>query len=482
MLMLTELDLRAVLPVLIVTGTALFILILGLFTRTVSFRICSAISVLGVLGAVVAAGTQWGSSTQAFSGAILIDDAATFFQILLGMVTFFAILLSVGYFERWQVGSKEYSMLLLLGLAGMMVMVSSVELITIILGLELLSVCLYVLAGYAKQDIRSVEASLKYFFFGAFSTGFLLYGVAFLYGATGSTHLTHISDACANGTYQGSFLAVGIGLFILGFAFKIASVPFHMWAPDVYEGSPTSVTALMIAGVKASAFVPLCRMLYYAVPIEAVEWRTVLEIVAILSMVVGNVAAIAQKNIKRMLAYSSIAHAGYLLVAVIARGTLGLSSLMFYLVAYALMNLGAFGVVIALGKKEKENLLFASYAGLGFRHPWIAFAMTVFMFSLAGVPPTAGFIGKFYIFSAAVKSGYVGLAVLGVLASVISAYFYLRVVVTMYMKKPEGDVAEHEPSFPLGATVIATAVATVFLGVFPASVLRLVETAASSFL
>jgi len=471
----TQQDLIRVLPILVAAGGGLAILVMGLFSRGISYRLCALVSMAAAVAAALLAGRSWDAGGKAFAGAVVVDNTAVFFYVLLSLVVFFAVLLSWGYLKRWEIGGKEYFMLLLFALAGMMVMVSAMELITIVIGLELLSVSLYALAGYAKKDIRSAEASLKYFLFGAFSSCFLLYGVAFIYGATGSTFLEDILRASADGSYHGSFFAVGVGLFILGFAFKIASVPFHMWAPDVYEGAPTSVTALMIAGVKASAFIPLCRVLFYAVPAETVDWVLILEVLAVLSMVVGNVAAIAQRSIKRMLAYSSIAHAGYLLVAMVSRSDLGLSGLMFYLVAYAFVNLGAFGVVIALGRKEKENLLISSYAGLGVRHPWISLAMTVFMFSLAGVPPTAGFIGKFYIFSAAVKAGYVRLAVLGVLASVISAFFYLRVVVYMYMKPTEEETAVYRSSFPLGVTVLASAVAILLIGVFPASILSFAE-------
>jgi NADH-quinone oxidoreductase subunit N len=350
----------------------------------------------------------------------------------------------------------------------MMIMAGSLDLITIFLGLETLSIPLYILAGFQRTADKSNESAIKYLLLGAFATGFFLYGVALVYGATGATRLAGVARALAGGG-GGIMLSLGVGLLMVGLGFKVAAVPFHMWTPDVYEGAPTSVTAFMIAGTKAAAFAALLRIFFYALPSHQADWVPILSVLAALTMIVGNVAAIAQQNIKRMLAYSSIAHAGYVLVALASgRDALAASSALFYLVVYALMNLGAFAVIIALTERGETGLGIADFAGLGARHPFLGLAMAIFMLSLAGFPPTGGFMGKFYIFSAAVQGHQVGLAVVGVLTSVISVYYYLRVTVVMYMREPatapgRGTVT---PGLVLAAAVAAAG--TLYLGLFPA--------------
>jgi NADH-quinone oxidoreductase subunit N len=313
---------------------------------------------------------------------------------------------------------------------------------------------------------------LKYLLLGAFASSFFLYGVALVYGATGTTVLRRILAFLADGSPPSGLLLIGAGLLLVGFGFKVASVPFHMWTPDVYEGAPTSVTAFMIAGTKAAAFAALVRVFLFALPTIQVQWSGAIWVLAVLTMTLGNLVALVQSNIKRMLAYSSIAHAGYLLVALVAGGEPGATSVLFYLVAYALMNLGAFAVIIALQARGQELLSLTDYAGLGFRRPVLSACMALFMFSLAGLPPTAGFMGKFLIFSAAVEGHYPGLAVIGLLNSVISVYFYLRPVVIMYMDEPTIE----RPKVPSAAAIWAAALSalgTLQFGLFPGRLLDL---------
>jgi len=347
------------------------------------------------------------------------------------------------------------------------------DLVVIFLGLETLSLALYTLSGFRKTDLRSNESALKYFLLGAFASGFFLYGIALIYGATGTTVLRRIAAFLAGGSPPGPLLVIGGGLLLVGFGFKVASVPFHMWTPDVYEGAPTSVTAFMIAGTKAAAFAAFLRVFLLALPTLHVYWAAVIWVLAVLTMTLGNLVALVQTNVKRMLAYSSIAHAGYVLVAIVAGGSSGATSVLFYLVAYALMNLGAFAVMIALQGGGQELLVLGDYAGVGSRRPLLAGCMALFMFSLAGMPPTAGFMGKLYIFSAAVEGHYLALAVIGVLNSVVSAFFYLRLIVIMYMSEPVAD----RPLLPLSSAaawaVAVAALGTLQLGLFPGRLLDL---------
>jgi NADH-quinone oxidoreductase subunit N len=324
----------------------------------------------------------------------------------------------------------------------MMLMAAGTHLIIIFLGLETMSISIYILAGMMREDRKSVESALKYFLLGAFATCFLLYGIALLYGATGSLYLQDIAVYISSkNLLRNPMLLMSLVFLTIGFGFKIASVPFHMWTPDVYEGAPTSITAFMATGVKAAGFAAFVRVFFSALPALQPYWKEIMWILAVATMTVGNIIALSQSNIKRMLAYSSIAHAGYILVAFTAGNELGIASILFYLLAYVFMNIGAFTVVILLGKKGKENTLLSDYAGLGYHHPLLAIAMAIFMFSLAGIPPTAGFMAKFYVFSAAVKAGYYWLAIIGVLNSAVAAYYYLRVLIHMYFREPERNLA-----------------------------------------
>jgi NADH-quinone oxidoreductase subunit N len=368
------------------------------------------------------------------------DGFTTFFTILFCAIGALSVLLSWDYVRRTRLQQAEYYALMLLATLGMIVMAASNDLITIFLGLELMSIALYVLVGFRHGHLESNEAALKYFLLGAFASGFLLYGIALLYGATGTTQLPKMAEFLADSPLAANPLLIVGGLLVLvGFGFKIAAAPFHMWTPDAYEGAPTSVTAFMSAGAKAAGFAALLRFAFIVMPGIQADWKNLLAAVAMITMTVGNITALLQNNLKRMLAYSSIAHAGYLLVAVVAGGPDGAAAALFYLAVYAVMNLGAFGVITRLGRDQEERVLISDLAGLGFRQPAIGLAMTLFMLSLGGIPPTAGFMGKIYVFGVALKAGWVPLVIVGVLNSVISVFYYLRVTVALYMEEPQGE-------------------------------------------
>ncbi|MBI3247496.1 MAG: NADH-quinone oxidoreductase subunit N [Deltaproteobacteria bacterium] len=430
---------------------------------------------LGILGLAITAVVSFcllGRNEPAFNGSYALDSYAMFFNLIFCLAGILTFLMSIQYLHTSDIHAGEYYALIMFAIVGMVVMAAATDLINIFLGLETMSIAVYVLVGIWRQRLQSNEAALKYFLLGAFASGFLLYGIALLYGATGSVQLgkiaMHVNEHGAS-----TLLLIGVAMLIVGFGFKVAAAPFHVWTPDVYEGAPTTITAFMAVGVKAAAFAAFARVFLYALGGIHGQWGGVLWVLAVLTMTVGNITALVQNNVKRMLAYSSIAHAGYLLVAMVAGKELGGAALMYYLVAYGLMNLGAFGVIIAVGRKGEPNEEFADFAGLGFRYPLLALAMTVFMLSLTGIPPLVGFVGKFYIFSAAVKAGYLWLAVIGVLNSAISAYYYVRVIVSMYMH--EGDkVPEKLSARPaLAVAILIAAVGTIWLGVFPSASMAL---------
>jgi NADH-quinone oxidoreductase subunit N len=437
----------------------------------------AAAPILALVGLAVA-GFQtyslWGRTGMDFARMVYVDNFSFFFYLIFILGTALTVLISLQYLKDYGKNLAEYYALLLFATVGMMLMAAGAHLIMIFLGLEVMSIAIYVLAGLFREDARSNEASLKYLLLGAFSSAFFLFGMAMLYGAAGGTlFLSDLAARLAGDTLLKPLTLLAIALLLVGFGFKVASVPFHMWTPDVYEGAPTSVTAFMAVGVKAAAFAAFARVFFLAFPAFQPDWQIVLWVLAVATMTLGNIVAIAQTNIKRMLAYSSIAHAGYLLVAIIAANQLGAVSLMYYLLAYTLMNLGAFGVVILVGRKKDSYLSIYDYSGLGAQHPALAAAMALFMFALAGIPPTAGFVGKFYIFSAAVQAGYIWLAIIGVMNSVVSVYYYLRITVFMYMKPPEADLGPVDFAPALTATLLITAVGVLLIGVFPGFIYNL---------
>jgi NADH-quinone oxidoreductase subunit N len=409
----------------------------------------------------------------------VLDNFATFFKMIFLVAAGLAILISDQYMEREDCNHGELYPLILFTVVGMMLMASGTDLMTIFLGLEVMSVALYVLAGFNRANAKSNEAGLKYFLLGCFSTGFLLYGMALTYGATGTTRIAKIAMAVGQMNLPSTniMLVAGMLLMLTGFAFKVAAAPFHMWTPDVYEGAPTPMTAFMSAGPKAAGFAAALRIFLVALPTLQVEWSQVLWILAVLTMTVGNITALRQDNIKRMLAYSSIAHAGYALVGFTAGNGTGTAGILFYMLSYAFMNIGAFAIIILVGKKGESNGNVQDFAGFGVKHPVLAVAMSIFLFSLAGMPPTAGFIGKFYLFSGAIQKGYVWLAIIGVLNSAASVYYYLRVMVYMYMKDATEEFDWMQVTAPMALCVTISVVGSLIPGIVPSLILEFAQQA-----
>ena len=419
-----------------------------------------------------------GSTGTTFNGMFIADGYSLFFKLIFMLNVILTVLISVKYIVIEKVNFGEYYSLILFSTLGMMLMASAGDLITLYLGLELMALSTYVLAGFLRHDIKSNEAAMKYFLLGSFASAFLLYGISMIYGLTGTTDLHAISSYISQKGLSGNpVLTLSMIMFAVAFSFKIAAVPFHMWAPDVYEGAPTSVTAFMSVGPKAAGFAVLGRVFLTAFGAARIEWTGILIPIAILTMAVGNIAAISQTNIKRMLAYSSIAHAGYILLGIIAGTSEGMASVLNYLFIYAFMNIGAFAVVIMLRSEGFKGDNISDYEGLAKTHPLAAALMLVFMFSLTGIPPTAGFMGKFYLFMSAVSAGYTWLAVTAVIFSAISAYFYLRIVMYMYMKEPKTAVQlSASPGIALALAI--TVIAVLLIGVFPSKVISVARIAA----
>ena len=467
-----SIDLIALAPVLVLSIFAMLILVLDLWGgRNKSLLVFT--SLVGLLMTAISAFAKYPIPAYSFNDSYIVDHLSLFFICIFTISSALAILLSVEYNEREGIRAGEYYALILFCTIGMILLASSTDMIMIFLGIEIVSICLYVLAGIRRNDHRSNEAALKYFLLGAFATGFLLYGMTLVYGSTGSTNLFKIAEFVKNPSAQSNpLLMMGLVLLVIGFGFKVASVPFHMWAPDVYQGAPTPVTAFMAVGPKAAAFAAFFRVFADTFPEMSSSWEMLLSIIAVLSMFVGNLGAIMQTNIKRMLAFSSISHAGYILMAVIAKNSLGSSSLLFYMLSYAFMTFGVFGIVIILGRKGEENLEIKNYSGLAYKHPVIALSMTIFLLSLGGLPPFAGFVAKFYLFSAAIQEGLLTLVIIAVLNSAISFYYYLKVVVFMYMKEPEAEFKISLTPITLFVVFIGV-VGTINLGIFPNSIITL---------
>jgi len=469
-----SIDLVALAPVLVLTVFAAGVLILDLFAGK-NKTLLAFVSLVGLLMTAISAFAKVGLPVHSFNDSYIVDHLSVFFILIFTVSSALAILLSIEYNNREGIKAGEFYSLILFCTVGMILLASSTDLIMIFLGIEIVSICLYVLAGIRRDDVKSNEAALKYFLLGAFATGFLLYGMALMYGSTGTTNLIKITAMIKSGEVGSQpLMLMSVVLLVIGFGFKVASVPFHMWAPDVYQGAPSPVTAFMAVGPKAAAFAAFYRVFAEALPDMASTWETLLYVIAVLTMFVGNLGAIMQTNIKRLLAYSSISHVGYILIAVMAKGSLGSASLLFYMVTYALMIFGIFGIIIILGRKGDENLELEGYSGLGFKHPVLALSMTVFLLSLGGLPPFAGFVAKFYIFSAALKEGFLFLVIIAVLNSVISFYYYLKVIVYMYMKEPVGEFKI--TLSPITLFVVALAViGTIELGIFPDPIISLAQ-------
>ena len=471
-------SLAALFPLIAVVAGGLVVLLLEAFRKSEnrSYLGFVAIAFLAVSGFLAAA--SWDRGRSYFQGALELDRLAIFLTVLFCAAVAFVILLSMKYMADQDANHGELFALLLFALSGMMIMTSTRDLLVMFLGLEVLSISCYALAGLRRRDAKSGEAALKYFLLGSFASAFLVLGLAFLYGAAESLAVPAVIRSFGQG--GPSLLGIlGIVLVVAGFGFKIAIVPFHMWTPDVYEGAPTPVTAFFSVGPKAAGLVVLVRLLVDF-------WRTApgatlvfsgLWLMSALTMIIANLIALRQTNVKRLLAYSSIAHAGYILVAVLAGDP---ASLVFYLTAYMFMNIGAFAALIGLSRRGKEYLEIEDFAGVGFKYPWIGGAFAVFLLSLAGFPPTAGFLAKFYVFSAAVRQGLAPLVIIGVLASLVSVFYYLRIIVTMYMREPARDVTIEPENPALFLVLFLCLYGVLQLGIFPGNILAAIRQAVSA--
>lgn len=460
--------------ILTVAGTLIMILegLAGDRPRRTGSGTLAVLAIVLAIGASVVAAAHPG---YAFSNMLDIDGFATFFRVLVLVVALLTVLISFQYLDRERANAGDYFALILFSVTGQCVMAAANELIMIFIGLEISSIATYVLAGFLRDDKRNNEAAIKYFLLGSFATAFLLYGIAWIYGITGTTNLSQIRYALLSQDLSSNYVLVGVAaaLMMVGFAFKVSAVPFQIWAPDVYQGAPAPVSAFMSAGPKAAAFAIFVRVYMTAFQPLSARWEPFVWASALLTMVVGNFAALTQTNIKRMLAYSSIANAGYVLVALATHSEIGTAAVMFYLAAYAFMNVGAFAVVTHFSRQGERYVDIDDLAGLAWKQPVTAGLFTIFLLSFIGVPLTAGFFGKFYIFKAALDGGFTWLAILGLLNSAVAAFYYLRILVVMYMKEPGEAAAQLQPLAPgVGIALWGSAIGTIVLGIFPSLILN----------
>jgi NADH-quinone oxidoreductase subunit N len=469
----------AIVPMLCVTLAAIAAMVAESFRDKGEQMPIGGLGVIGLGFALLGSVLLWGRNASSF-GLVRADNFGLFITITLCIVGLLTIAFSGQTIRREGLPVGEYYTLMLFAVAGMMLMATASDLLTIFLALEILSISIYVLTGLRRDSAHANEAAFKYILLGAFASAFFLYGTALTYTLTGSTRLDRIASwMAAAGTISPMMLAA-TGLLLVGFAFKISAVPFHMWTPDAYEGAPTVVTGFMSTGVKAAAFAAFVRVFLSAFDPLRADWVPVLWGIAMLTMIVGTVVGVAQSNLKRMLAYSSIAHAGYLLVGLVAANEVGKAAILFYLLVYAVTNLGAFGIIALLSTADRPHEELNDFKGLWYARPALAGLMTVFLLSLGGLPPTAGFVSKWYIFSAAVRSGHYDLAIVGMLSSVVSVFFYLRVVVMMYMAEP----TEAQPRPAIGAVpflaLVVSMIALFYLGILPTRVLDLAASSVST--
>jgi NADH-quinone oxidoreductase subunit N len=473
-------DYGAILPELIVVGTAIVILFLDLVLPVARRRWLPTVTVVGLLAALVASLPLWGQNRAAFADTVVADSLAAFFNVLLIVITILTVLISPRFLRALDLDHGEYYILLLGATAGMMLLAAATSLMTIFLGIELLSISLYVLSGFARSALRSQESALKYLLLGGFATGFLLYGMALIYGATGSTTLRGIAAVAGGSGATGNvLLLLGIGFLSVGLAFKASAAPFHMWTPDVYEGAPTVVTTFMSVATKSAAFAAIGRVFIATFPSISTRWYFPLALIAIFSLFIGNLVAIIEDNLKRVLAYSGIAHAGYILLGILPGTAAGFSASVFYIAAYAVMNFGAFAVITAIGAGGEQTADLNYWRGLFYRRPFLATVMTIFMLSLAGIPPTVGFFAKLFVFQALVNAQIWAPLVVAVVMTIVSFYYYLRVVVVM-LATPDAAVTE-KPRLGISTSGVlgVAAVATIALGIFPTTVLDWASHAAS---
>lgn len=475
-----EINWQLLMPELVIALTLIIVLVFDLFD-SISKTVLGWMTIVGA-GIALWVSIQMhqaGTVGTQFNEMFKVDSFSLFFNIIFLVSTILVVLISMSYLDRGDRKQGPYYLLILLATLGMMLMAAGNELIIVFLGLELMSLSLYVLAGYFRESPASSEAGMKYLLLGAFASAFFLYGIALIYGGTGTTSVPAIAEAITADD-KSPLLLAGMFLLVVGFGFKVAIVPFHQWAPDVYEGAPTTIAAFISAGPKAAGFAAFLRIFMEALPNLQGEWSGVLILLAMLTMTVGNVIAIAQTNIKRMLAYSSIAHAGYVLIGLAAAGAVagneaarseGISSAILYLLIYCVMNIGAFGAVILAKTEDGESLMISDYAGLGTRKPLLAMFMSVMLLSLAGFPPTAGFVGKFYIFKSAIGSELYLLVIVGAINTAISAFYYLRVVVTMYMREPEEELEFMPYASTLVVGLILAVIGVLLIGILPSLML-----------
>jgi NADH-quinone oxidoreductase subunit N len=471
-------ELGPVLPELILVGVGVVLLLAGIVVRKAS---PTTLLVLGLGGiAAAAVGTvrlwDWEGGPTALAGSISTDRFGVVVRLIILGVAALGAVLGHHYFERSGEGRAEFHPLLLFATAGMTLFAVSADLIMAFLALEILSLSLYVLTGFSIR-LGSIEGAMKYFLLGSFSSAFFLFGIAMAYGASGSTRLPAIADALAGRTGSVALAVTAMGLLAVGFAFKVSAVPFHMWTPDVYQGAPTAVTGFMSAGTKVAAFAAFIRVFDISFQPITWDWQPVVGILAVVSIVAGSLLAIAQTDIKRLLAYSSISHAGFVLLGLTAAGEDGIGAALFYLVAYAATVIGAFGVVMVVSARGERHTSLSAYAGLARRSPVAAGLLTLFLLSLAGIPPTVGFVAKVAVFRAATEAGYWFLVLIGVLASVVAAFVYLRVIVLMFMREPEEDTRPDESWLPRVALAVPAVLVVVF-GVFPGLIVGFLERAA----
>src|SRR5579872_366141 len=466
-------DYIRILPELVLTAFGLAVMILDpLLPAGKSRRSLGILSLVGTLAAMGAAFYQLGDyglrARTGWFGMVRVDSFSIFFHILIPAIAAVCILASLEYLDQQNIKSGEYYGLILFGTVGMVLMSSAIELVLIFIALEISSISTYILAGYRRRTAIGSESSIKYFLLGSFATAFFLYGVALMFGATGSTTIPDIAKALHQGAVISQALVyAAVALMLIGLGFKVAFAPFHVWTPDVYEGAPAPVVAFMSTGPKAAAFAVLLRVLFGA---GTSGWFWLIWIAAALSMTLGNLGALVQNNVKRMLAYSSIAHAGYLLVAFAAGNELGRTAVIFYTAAYAAMNVGAFAVVSHISTSGERYVSIDDYAGLGRRSPLLAFTLTIFMLSLIGIPLTGGFFAKYYVFSAALQANLIGLTIIGLVNSAVAAYYYLRLIVVMYMREPAVEGAPEPVTPAMSMALVLAALATIYLGVAPSQV------------
>jgi NADH-quinone oxidoreductase subunit N len=470
-----SIDLAVVLQLLIVAGWAAALLLIDLGVQ--NKRLTAYLAIAGLVVAAVAGIPQWNAGASTFGGMAVLDNFALTLNWIFLLIGALSILIAIDYLPRHGIERGEFYPLIMLATVGMMLLGQGGDLIVLFLGLEMLSICLYILAGFAYPRVGSEESAMKYLLIGAFAAGFLVFGIALLYGATGTSSLAGINEVLSRQTLVAesyTFLLAGAALGVVGFGYKISMAPFHMWTPDVYEGAPTPVTAFMSVGAKVAGFAALTRVLLVALPTQQATWVPILGLLALVTMVLGNVGAVVQRNVKRMLAYSSIGHAGYMLLGVLSPGGRGVEALLFYMLAYTLTNLGAFAVLVALEQRGEAAWDLADLAGLWSRRPWLAVAMALCMLSLAGVPLTAGFFAKLYVFVAAWEAGLGWLAVGGVITSIIAAFFYLRIIAQMFMRESLREAAPSPaPNLSIGLGLAVAGV--ILLGLVPTPLIDLVQ-------